>query len=462
MKSSLVKFVLAASSVASFAGCSSLYVGNVRFDKQEVCSKEYVSKLAEAVPLSWEFDGVHSDCLPPTTAPNVQRYYFSRFRLPIAKDEIGDGEEPPSPRANFLPSMIGRVFVADDVKDKDWAPPSTGNIFFLPGNKGVVNAVPTKRYVKANIAGIVEKQSSFEISSSAEGILAAALGQNTAALGKLKSLPSYEGILASVASFGLAKAESDMSQGQYHYFSIETNELASLVTALELCDWSMRVNSKTTKQSLFSSSGYPLGSPDDIDAQKIGIPKRCAEVLTKANQRAEADRHGDAFFSQQTINLIKSIERLSEMNPYLEHLGLVTGVAVIRTQDAKSNSCARLLTSFVGKNSGVSASKESYCDELRNALKTALIQADIATDGAAEQFDAKSLAINIDASYSKKSMKKMELEDHTSVLAIQWIPLDIRACKDPSKKGCKEKIEKTKSSSDAVGPINPTVSSPVK
>ena len=87
MKSSLVKFVLAASSVASFAGCSSLYVGNVRFDKQEVCSKEYVSKLAEAVPLSWEFDGVHSDCLPPTTAPNVQRYYFSRFRLPIAKDE---------------------------------------------------------------------------------------------------------------------------------------------------------------------------------------------------------------------------------------------------------------------------------------------------------------------------------------------------------------------------------------
>jgi hypothetical protein len=172
--------------LTSISGCSNLYVGNVKFSKQEVCSKEYASSISEWVPDFMEFSGVHSDCLPPTSVANAQRYYFCRFRLPVSSEELDavDSATPTSP--NLLKSVVGRTFIAGDVSTKHWAPPSTGNIFFIPSNSSSVAAMPTNRYVKSAISGIVERQTSINVGASAEGILTAALGPNAPALKKSK------------------------------------------------------------------------------------------------------------------------------------------------------------------------------------------------------------------------------------------------------------------------------------
>jgi hypothetical protein len=191
----------------------------------------------------------------------------------------------------------------------------------------------------------------------------------------------------------------------------------------------MRVPSTTTKQSLFESSDYPL---EKQGGHNIGKLKACSVKLKGVDPKGE-------LFSRSTIDIIESIENTAGALPHIEHLGLVTGAAIVRTKNAKSNSCATLLAGLHQQNASSSTSSNaSPCTTLRESLSKLTINSDIGAPNNTAAIDPTSLAINIDASYSNSSYKTMELEDHASVLAIQWIPIDIRECKKKNKSNCTE------------------------
>lgn len=427
MNSRLVSRIFSSGLFVTLTGCSTMYVGNIEFSKDQVCSKEYSSILGDLWP--GVFSGLNGDCLPPVPVANVQRYYFDRFRLPIYVDWSKD--KGGSELDEELSSIVGRVFAAGEIGDKEWAPTNTGNIAFLPLLNEDVSAQDTKplrvlKYVKTSIAAADERRREYNVVADAESVLKMALGNNSVFFDKIKSKPGYSDLIAGIIGFGSSKSSLNMSMGEYVYYSVEYNQLAQLIMLFNECDWTMIRETKTTRQGILGigSGGYPFGR-NDKDGNKV--LKKC-EMSDAGNEKGRS-------FDDGVIRRLRRISELADKYHNIEHIGMVVGVAVLRTRSATSLSCGSYFLG-IGNKSGDSGDSGGICGKLKDRIDKFVNGQNPGVDfnDVKEVIPSSvDLVSVVNAVYNGGAAKKMNMEDHASVLAIQWVPLDIRKKRDNSK-----------------------------
>ena len=110
----------------------------------------------------------------------------------------------------------------------------------------------------------------------------------------------------------------------------------------------------------------------------------------------------------------------------------------MRTRKAASASCHQMST---GINSGADSNDPS-CQTLQDTLGKALALTDPSALKAKDVRlpTADELARRISLAYNKASYKTLQMDDHGGVLAIQWLPIDVRHT--PKGKGQKAGGEK--------------------
>lgn len=418
----LATLALAALAASTLGGCG-IYVGNIRFTAVEVCSEEYASRLHP-----------NSGCLPPTRAENAQSFFLARYRLPVPSSEaaaITAGSKPPSNDSstkadpNQLPSFIGRIFKAEAESQSDrtitWRAPSTGNIEFISvlDEKGSTHRkLATDVLVNTDLAGVVQTKLSLGAELNPAAIVSAALVASglpaTAAPSGLQEALSQQ-----VLSAGFGRTGFNAAKGRYYYVSLGAEQLDSLMSALAICNWSVDQDPSKQKSGRAGTSG--------ASAAAYSPPiETCAETLAKSRTK---------FSGTSTLELIQQIEATRADRGDLKVVGLVIGVALLHTDSGTSEICnqADLGLIMQGKTGALS---NPSCDSLRALLdkymKTGAIEpgpnsgpaAKTASTLSADQ--AKTLIVSLSAEYARASYKILQLHSHTSVLALHWIPVQIR------------------------------------
>ena len=99
-------------------------------------------------------------------------------------------------------------------------------------------------------------------------------------------------------------------------------------------------------------------------------------------------------------------------------IGIVTGVAILRTRKATSEICSVLDIKAIAKGAEPATDSSTICTELQAILK--------GNSAALSQSQIVSALSSISAEYKNESYKTMNIHDHASVLAIHWLPVDLR------------------------------------
>lgn len=392
------------------SGCG-IYVGNVKFSAVEICSEELASRLHP-----------NTGCLPPTRAENVQNFYLPRYRLPISNVEAAALEANPRPSnlKNLLPSFIGRGFNAKPSGSSSesivWLAPETGDIEFLP--TGTFGAPPelnidTEVLYTTDLTGIVQKKLQVGVELNPSQIVDAAL--------KLSGAPPLPGLSAALTDklikTGISRQSIDLGKGGYYYVSMLPSTLDSLTYALSLCGWrvdqpNMRQRSETTGAVVYSSSDGTVDPAAD-----------CTKTLS-----------GHKNVAPSVISLLAALEESAKAKRGSNVIGIVVGVAVVRTERGTSELCSKSDIGLVASGASSSLSMAS-CQELRDALRDFKVAGSvIPSSGNALPPQAttlsddqkKNILIALNAEVAKAVYKTLDIGDHSSVLAIHWIPARFR------------------------------------
>lgn len=392
-------------SLALLAGCGSIYVGNVRFSSDEICSRELASAR-----------NPNTGCMPPTRAENAQGFYLARYRLQVSPAEAESllSGQALAPSVNHLPSWIGRVFVAragekDGQGEIRWQAPQDGNIEFLPLSGAPETKIATELQVKTDITGAVEKKLDAGASFNPAEVVSSAM----AAAGLAPAAwPGLQEVLSdTVAKVGFQRTSLDAGRGTYYYVSMKSAQLDSLTSALARCGWRVS-QSPGSQQSTFAF------------AELFALMSKVASGLD--NCLADG---ADSPIDPNVKALLASVARERGARPDARTFGMVIGVAILRTE-GRSELCSRQDLSLLA--SGTSASlTTSACESLRlllnnHAEKPALAptqtpQSQQTTTLTPDQ--RKSLLMALAFEYARSSYKAMQLYPHTSVLAIHWLPM---------------------------------------
>lgn len=406
------------------SACSTIYVGNVPFTSVEVCSEELASRLHP-----------RSGCLPPTRAGTAQGFYLARYRLQVspgeaanlgvtASEKPGDSKSDP---VNHLPSWIGRVFKTSHEIQGDklvLRVPPTGNLDFIP--LGSESARPeagirTEPLVTTDITGVVQKKLSVGAEISPTEVVDRALkfsGLNAAGIP-----PGLrEVLLDQVIKAGYERQSTDAAQGTYYYVSMTPAMLDSLTSALVLCDW--RIPGEPGRQT--ASIIAPTANPgDDL---------RFPISANKPDSACFKDKlDNDKTIAGGVKTLLKDLQEVASARPDLDVVGIVIGVAILHTVKGKSEMCSRADLGLLEKEGMRSSLKTSSCEELRLALVNfAGTRPAAATEGTAaagtplSNNERKQLLLSVHAEYARAAYKALEIQPHTSILAIHWIPAQLR------------------------------------
>jgi len=429
-----------AAGILALAGCGTIYVGNVSFTSVEVCSEELASRLHP-----------HSGCLPVTRSENIQGFFFSRFRLQLSPSEAAkvaelsklgkeNGKEEDKEKAkekakakdkeNYVPSWIGRVFVANPGSNasqvEKWLVPATGNIEFL--SLGDINS-PPERAIETEIqfltdfSGVVQKKIGAKIDLDPANIVESALGSPG-----VVAIPSAlrSALVDKVAKIGLSRQTFDAAKGSYTYVSMNPPELDSLTNALALCGWSV------------------AQAPDRQEQDTTGSGRTSTAVTGTGNPRSDCSAHLDKkpALSSGIKDLLKALESGARERA-IKVVGIVIGVAILHTDRGRSEICSKREFGLVDRNTGETPDAGS-CGDLWTTLKkysseaapAAAAGAASAAQPASTPIDdkkkaaltddqKKTILIAVDAAYSRAAYKAIDIQPHTSVLAIHWIPARI-------------------------------------
>jgi hypothetical protein len=439
--------ICAAAAIAVWlSGCSAIYVGNIKFTSTEICSEEYASRLHP-----------HSGCLPPTRAQNAQGLFLARFRLPVSQCEAcnltndcpetkvagvlrcSQPEQKPKPEQqpkNLLPSLVGRIFkaVQDNGDESDWEAPASGNIEFIavgPVDKPPHMAIPTEILVKTDISGVVQKKLTVGADLNAGVLVDSALtaaGIPVAAAAKLGLKKALENQVLN-ANFG--RSGLDAAKGAYYYVSIGPGELDRLMSAFTLCNWYVVQepgHQKTTDTRASSATQAPgAGGTGVAEAKKPPLPvKDCAEILKNAPS-----------ISDETRNLISAIQVTRDGRPDLRVVGLVIGAAIAQTVKGQSELCTSTELGLIRKGDKEENKNKltPSCDSLRVLVEKFKNSEEIkpvstpdsprTSPSVAAEDQANTLLTSLSAAYARASFKALDIESHTSVLAIHWVPVRI-------------------------------------
>jgi hypothetical protein len=405
-----------AACVASTLGGCGFYVSNIRFTSVEVCSEEYASRLHP-----------NSGCLPPTRAENAQGFFLARYRLPISPDdaEVATGTKPlPAGTVNHLPSMIGRLFQAvdgsSDAKTHVWQAPPTGNIEFIAVGSDANpphRAIATEILVKTDLAGVMQKKLTAGVELNPAKIVDAAFAAAgvpaAAALSGLR-----EALVTQVIKVGYERYKFDAAKGDYYYVSMKPAALDSLMSAFAICNWS--IDQDPGKQR--------------ANAREIARGALAAEALDPVPD-CSGNLRGNASIAQTTKNLIEAIHAMSKTRADLKVAGVVIGAAILRTEGF-SELCSKADIGLIAQGKAGSLSTLD-CDQLRALVQQyragpikppamPMQPGQNASTLSPEQANA--LIASVSAEYARATAKYLELQSHTSVLAIHWVP--IRIAKD--------------------------------
>jgi hypothetical protein len=391
--------------VLALSGCGSIYVGNVRFSADEICSKELASARNPDM-----------GCMPPTRAENAQGFYLARFRLQVSPAEAESllSGQPAAPSVNHLPSWIGRIFVArsgeqDSSAEVRWQAPPDGNIEFLPLSGAPEKKLATELQVKTDISGAVEKKLDASASFNPAEVVSSAM---TAAGLVPAALPGLHGVLSeAVAKVGFERTSLDAGRGTYYYVSMKSAQLDSLTSALARCGW--RVSQAPGSQR----STFP-------GAELFALMNKVASGLSDCL----ADG-ADSPIDPNVKMLLASVARERGARSDARVFGMVIGAAILRTE-GRSELCSRQDLSLLASGTATSLST-SACEALRLLLNNFADKPGQtpAAPGQSQQAatltpdQRKSLLMSLAFEYARSAYKAMQLYPHTSVLAIHWIPL---------------------------------------
>lgn len=356
-------------------------IGNVDFSAAEICSKENATFLHP-----------NSGCLPLSPVQNEQQYYYEHQRLPISIDdakeldllakELSDNSTGSAIRANLLPSLIGRVFVtekqASDSTDPDHIryqiPENNGRLRFLNGTQDhPFPKLQTELMLSSNVTGIISKKLNASASVSLDPIIDTAL--------KAVGIPASKVNTQLRANLAAALSKVSMGAGNYYYVSVSHKELTELTEGV--------LKPYLSPQPAGQSEARKSNEPAHPQLPPVSIPE---EIVNK--------------FGLTTTSLVTG-----------QGLGIITGVAVLRTRSASSETCSHFAVEVDNKSKSPASSGNdaTNCANLRNLL----------TEAGVAHADLPAAVANLNAGYSQDSDKTMQLSDHASVLAIQWIPLSL-------------------------------------
>ncbi len=413
MYRTLWRSTLVAALASPLLGGCGIYVGNIRFTAVELCSEEYASRLHPS-----------TGCLPPARAENVQSFLLTRYRMPISPFETRTltGWTPDTGRSgNFLPSILGRVFeptnASDDAQRQVWRAPTTGDIEFI--SMGDSAAPPqaglnTEVLVSTDLSGIVEKKIAASVDFNPAIVVDAALGASGIASGALPS--GLRDALTQVVRAGYQRHSVDIAKGSYYYASLRSADLDGLMTAFADCNWSIAQDPQ--KQKARSADTRAVASLADGTPPVVDCAKKLA---------------GDKSIPRNVLPLIAAIEATRAQRPGFKVAGVVVGAAIIHTARGSSELCSSADIGTI-QSGATRALSTMECEALRSLLEQyksgGAGQADLKDAqgkpaGALSDAQSKTLVIALSAGYARSTYKALDIQPHTSVLAIHWVPIRV-------------------------------------
>ena len=283
---------------------------------------------------------------------------------------------------NLLTSLIGRVFVTDK-KVPDSTKPNHvryavplhgGNFQFLPmANKPQVKKINTEVLVNSDLSGVIRKNMGASGSVDLDQMVGLAL--------KAAGIPAPKINSKLTAQLSAALSQTSLGTGSYYYVAMTDEALDELTgTALAWYISPQPADRDETNQT---------NDPSDFP-KSTQVPIALAEALGIA----------------KTIQI-----------PPEKGLGIITGVAILRTRSGQTEVCSSMEIGLHKKGTSPSdiGSDKTSCAALRNILA----EHDIA------HADISPVLASLNAGYRQESYKFLKLGDHASVLAIQWIPLSL-------------------------------------
>jgi len=149
----------------------------------------------------------------------------------------------------------------------------------------------------------------------------------------------------------------------------------------------------------------------------------CAKIL-----------ENEPSISVETRNLISAIQATRKGRPDLRVIGLVIGAAIAQTIKGHSELCTSVELGLIRQ--GKTPDKPTAsCDSLRALVdqyqNTGQITPPSTPDAPREKASvltadqSKMLITSLNAAYARESFKVLNIESHTSVLAIHWVPVRI-------------------------------------
>lgn len=286
-------------------------------------------------------------------------------------------------KANLLPSLIGRVFVADVIHPS----PVADGEYKMPGNGGnlellavkdweVLEAIPTEVQVKTDISGVVRKQMGASASFNASQLLTK--------ITTPKITPDLKAVMqATLASL-------DTGTGHYYYVSMTSKNLDELADWLHEHDYMANIPPGRGDAKLKDEAPYK-------SCVKHTDPPTCNSPLDELRKR---------------LGLSISDSRLSKA----PGLGIIVGAAILRTRKGASEVCSTLEITLSKDGRKLDANKSgSPCSELRSILEGSNVP----------PIEISAALATVNAAYRSESYKTMLIHDHASVLALQWIPIKL-------------------------------------
>lgn len=401
------KALLQPLAVSLLAGCSSIYVANVKFTAPEICSEELASRLQP-----------NSGCLPPTRVANVQRMYLERFRPQLSPSQAKhlDAAEAGDPTDNFMPSVLGRVFVAAENPETHGAlAPQDGNLEFLPiGNVRGGSPPETKLRVEVNlrtdIRGVTNRQAGLGVAADPAKIVD--IATEAAGLPAGKVMPFHDALLDKVATLSYRSVRQNMGAGSYMYVTLSADELDSLNQLLAVCGMSIPAQAPGTAHD-------KAGPADRVGAMAGSTPPDAA-----SNDRCERALAGESA-TQTTQDFVRTLRAASRTRPEVNRAGIIVGAAVLRTH-GKSALCDEKDLGLVAAGQAVTTPS---CADLKAVLDAGTLSnperpGDITP--ALSNTQKADILFSISAQLADSTFKDLDAHEHTSILAFHWIPIRLQ------------------------------------
>ena len=306
-------------------------------------------------------------------------FFKSQLRIAVAEaSRLTTTEATSYIHPNLLPSIIGRVFVTekivngDDVRYK--VPGHDGNFQFIPlDKKYMVQQIPTEVLVNSNLDGLIQKNRSASGSFSIDQVVAAAL--------KASGIPSPKINTQLKAQLSIAISRASTGSGNYYYVSM-TDEALDKLTGTTL-------------------KGYLSAQPIDRDeAHRSNEVSDPGCNVCNSGFKSVADELGLGDF-----DIGKN-----------QGLGIIVGAAILRTRSGHTEVCSSGEIDVYNptKSPAALGSDGTACAKLREILTT---------HGVAKADIPMALA-SLSAGYRQESYKTLQIIDHASILAIQWVPIN--------------------------------------